>query len=255
MPFFSIITPTYKRVDKLQKAIDSVLNQSYQNFEMIIVNDSPNDESYKNFENNISDPRIIYLKNEKNSGVNFSRNRGLDSISPKAEWVIFLDDDDTLAKDTLQTFVDLIKKNENEKWFVCNRATTDGKSLTKSPKNNSHINYAWDYLITKRFKGDATHCIKKELLKNNYFPKTIKQGDEWLFFYELSLRTQFFYHNFNATLTDGYSDDGLNFRKRTIAEQLNTLKLLIKEGVQRKIFWHLTFIMYIKLRFLRAFIK
>ena len=255
MPFFSIIIPTYKRPDQLKNAVYSVLLQTYQNFEIIIVNDSPDDKSYSEFENNLRDSRIIYIKNEKNSGVNFSRNRALSSKSIKSDWVIFLDDDDTFNKETLKTFTNLINENKNEKWFICNRATNDGKSLTKINKDGVPLNYDWNFLILRKFSGDATHCLHKDVIRNVYFPKTVRQGDEWLFFYEIGTKTKFFYHNFNATLTDGYSDTGLNYRKRSTDEQLDALELLWKEGVERKINKKPTFIIYMLIRLLRAFIK
>ncbi|MFH1188283.1 MAG: glycosyltransferase family 2 protein [bacterium] len=255
MPYFSIITPTYKRANALRRAIFSVMGQNYQDFEMIIINDSPDDESYKDIDDVFIDSRIRYIKNERNKGVNFSRNRALDLVSMESDWVIFLDDDDYFASDTLKIFSDLIKKYENDTWFMCNRATKGGVSLTSISKNDTRLNYVWNFLITKRFKGDATHCIRKDALKDIYFPKTIKQGDEWLFFYELSLHSPFFYHNFNATKTLGYETGGLNFRQRTIKKQLQTLKLLYQEGKERKIHLNPSFVIYMSMRLIRSFIK
>ena len=168
MPLFSIITPTYKKATNLRRAIDSVLNQNHTSFEIIIINDSPDDTSYADIEQNktFADSRIRYYKNDCNKGVNFSRNRELDLVSEKSDWIIFLDDDDYLAEDALNNFSKLIHENKNEKWFVCNRATDTGISLTHISGNNKRHNYAWNFLITKRFKSDATHCIQREALKH-----------------------------------------------------------------------------------------
>lgn len=255
MPFFSIIIPTYKKADKLRNAVYSVLLQTYQNFEIIIVNDSPDDKSYNDFEKDLRDSRIIYIKNEENSGVNFSRNRALSSKSIKSNWVIFLDDDNTLSKNALETFVNYINNNQEARWIISNKATNDGVSLTKINKENTPLEYATNFLIFKKFSGDATHCIHKDTIRNIYFPKTVRQGDEWLFFYEIGTKTKFFYYNFNTTLTDGYEESGLNYRKRSTDEQLDTLELLWKEGIERKINKKPTFIIYMLMRLLRAFIK
>ncbi|MFA5997305.1 MAG: glycosyltransferase family 2 protein [Candidatus Paceibacterota bacterium] len=253
---FSIITPTYKRADKLTRAVESVLNQTYTNWEMIIVNDSPDDVSYSSFENSISDPRIIYLNNEQNSGVNYSRNRALDNISKDSDWVIFLDDDDYFATDALTTLHDLIQNHLNNKWFVTNRAQSNGSSLTHFPASDTSYPYAWDYLITKKCKGDATHCISTSLIKNIRFSKHIKQAEEWLFFYQIGLREQMFYHNHNSTLTDGYNESsGLNFRKRTAPEQLKTLFAIKLEGFRHNLIWRPTFLIYLSLRFVRIGVK
>ena len=252
---FSIITPTYKRADKLPRAIESVLEQSHTDWEMIIVNDSPDDVSYATFEKNISDPRVIYLKNEKNEGVNYSRNRGLDSLSRDSDWVIFLDDDDYFTPDALETFSNLITSHPDKKWFVTNRAYTNGASLTLAPKNNALYSYACDYLIFKRIKGDATHCMKTKLVNHIRFSKEVKQGEEWFFFYQLGLHEKIFYHSHNSTLTHGYNkSSGLNFRKRTRGEQWKSLLGIMKEGWNLSLFYHPTFFIYIKLRLLRLFI-
>ncbi len=253
---FCIITPTYNRPEKLKRAVNSVLSQSYTDFEMIIVNDSPEDSSYRDIALEIKkDSRIKYLVNDSNSGVNFSRNRALDVLSPDTNWVIFLDDDDYLAIDALATFKILIETQPDEAWFMTNRAYANGAPITMSPKNATSYSYAWDYLITKRIKGDATHCIRAEKIRSIRFPTLIKQAEEWLFFFQLGTTAKPFYHNFNSTLSDGYAETGLNYRRRTASEQLGTFYLIIKEGAHRGLIFYPSFIVYICMRWLRIFIK
>lgn len=253
---FSIITSTYKRTDLLSRAVESVLNQTHSDWEMIIVNDSPDDSSYINFSENTKDSRIHYFKNEQNSGVNFSRNFALDNVSADSQFVIFLDDDDWFAKDALENFAKLISENQNEKWFVTNRAYAKGKSLTHFPKADTGYSYAWDYLISKRCKGDATHCIKTTLIRDTRFSKLILQAEEWIFFYQVGLKSKIFYHNHNSTISDGYNESsGLNFRKRTRLVQLKTLFSIIHEGFNLHLFYHPTFIIYLFMRFLRILVK
>lgn len=253
---FSIITPTYKRVDKLTRAAESVLGQTYTDWEMIVVNDSPDDTNYASFEKSITDPRIVYLKNEKNEGVNFSRNRALDSISKDSDWIIFLDDDDYLAPDALEAFSKLIFAYPNNQWFVTNRAFPDGTSATKFPKSNIEYSYAWDYLISKRCKGDATHCIKTTLINGTRFSILIKQAEEWIFFYQIGLKSKIFYHAHNSTLTDGYNEtSGLNFRKRSRGAQLKTLFSLMHEGRNLHLLHCPTFTPYLLVRLTRLIFK
>ena len=174
---FSIITPTHRRKEKLDRAVTSVLSQTYKDWEMIIINDSPHDETYREFAASINDARIHYHINPKNSGVNFSRNHGLDKLSADSKWVIFLDDDDYLAPDTLATFSELILTGSDNKWFMTNRAYKNGSTVTKAPRDDSSYSYTWSYLILKRIKGDATHCIETKLITHIHarFSKYIKQ--------------------------------------------------------------------------------
>lgn len=252
---FSIITPTYKRPEKLLRAVNSLLSQTHQDWEMIIVNDSPSDTSYKDFSSSINDARIHYHVNDSNKGVNYSRNYALDKVSADSRWVILLDDDDYFAPDTLQIFHNLILLHGDQKWFVTNRALTNGKPLTSFPKDNSLYSYAWEYLLLRRCKGDATHCIETKLLSHHkiHFSSHIKQAEEWFFFYQLGLQEKMYYHDHNSTISDGYdASNGLNFRKRGFSEQLETLSILFYEGTSRKLLHYPSFIIYLCARFVKA---
>lgn len=250
---FSIITPTFKRKDLLKRAVESLLKQTYQDWEMIIVNDSPTDKQYHEFSSSINDARIHYHINDFNRGVNYSRNFGLNKISADSKWIIFLDDDDYFSPDALQTFHDLILLHQDIHWFVTNRAYTTGKSLTKFPQNNSFYSYAWDYLILRRCKGDATHCIDTKLINLHKieFSQRIKQGEEWLFFYQVGLYSKIFYHDHNSTITNGYDlVSGLNFRRKNHKEEFKTL-LLLYEASHSKRFYNISFFVYIGIRTLK----
>lgn len=252
---FSIITPTYKRADLLVRAMQSVQAQTHKDWELIIVNDSPSDSSYTPIAASINDARIRYLVNTTNSGVNFSRNRALDNVSANSAWVIFLDDDDYLAPDALKNFHDLITQNPNYSWFVTNRAFKDGTPLTKIPKSNQVYSYIWNYLILRTIRGDVTHCIRTSTLHRTRFPKHTKQGEEWFFFYQLGLHTKLFYSDHNSTITDGYEETGLNFRKRDRAQQLEMIFLFFFEATRLGFAYRPSFLIYTAMRALRVFIK
>lgn len=253
---FGIITPTHKRSDLLMRSIESTLKQTYTNWEIVIVNDSPEDTSYGMIHHYLSDIRIHYHVNSANRGVNYSRNYAIDHLSKDIDWIIFLDDDDYLAPDALQTLHDLIISKPKTKWFVTNRAYVDGNLVTNFPKNETNYSYIWECLILKRCKGDVTHCIKKDLIKDVRFSKHIKQAEEWMFYYQIGLYEKMYYHSHNSTLTDGYNESsGLNFRKRTRSEQYKALKTFIKEGYELNILHHPTFIVYLLMRLIRLIIK
>ena len=88
----SIITPSYNTAKFIGKTIESVQNQTYQNWEMIIVDDCSTDNTDEVVDGYLSDKRIKYIKNEKNSGAAVSRNRALREA--KGKWITFLDSDD-----------------------------------------------------------------------------------------------------------------------------------------------------------------
>jgi glycosyltransferase involved in cell wall biosynthesis len=216
---------------------------------MIIINDSPEDTSYTKIEKDcLATSSIIYRKNATNRGVNYSRNVAL-SLVKKDAWVIFLDDDDYLAKDTLATFASLIQNNREQKWFMTNRYTKSSNTETSAPKDNTYYSYAFNYLLAKRIKGDATHCIQQNLIGTKRFSRRIKQGEEWIFFYEIGTISSIYYSNHTSTYSDGYDATlGLNFRKRSRKERACDLLALIREGFGRLIFYRPTYILYILAR-------
>lgn len=253
---FSIITPTYKRVNGLKRAVSSLLSQTYKDWEMIIVNDSPDDISYNEFASSINDPRIRYLVNKINLGVNKTRNYALDNISSDSKWIIFLDDDDFLAPDTLMNLVEIIETKPRNNWIVTNRAYIGGKPITEFPKSDREYSYAYDYLIRKKCRGDVTHCIKTSEIKKIRFSNYIKQGEEWIFFFQLGVKNKMYYEDHNSTITEGYDkDSGLNFRKRDKGDLIADLSKLFLDGLDRRIFFRPLFVMYMIMRFFKVFLK
>lgn len=90
-PFFSVIIPVYNRRDVIANSIQSVINQSFENWELIVVDDNSNDNTSE-VVNSFKDSRIVYLKNRENFGAAYSRNRGIEKA--KGEIISFLDSDD-----------------------------------------------------------------------------------------------------------------------------------------------------------------
>ncbi len=248
--FFSILTPTYKRPDLLQRAIASVVAQDHSRWEMIIVNDAPDSPL-----NPMYDERVHLITNNSNVGANQSRNRALSLVSPESTRVLFLDDDDYLASGALTRLTQLLEQHQNTPWLVTNRARADGTSLTHASESGKIYTYTWDYLIGRKITGDATHCIEASIARSITFPTQIKNGEEWLYFFELSRHAPFFYVDITSTLSDGYAENGLNFRTRTTLDQLSTLRILVQEGMNRTLGTSFAFWIYMAMRLVRACIK
>ena len=90
----SVIIPVYNRSDQLKRAIKSVINQSHQDFEIIVIDDCSDTAKYniKEIVSEYKDDRIIYIRNEINRGVSYSRNIGI--VKSKFDYIAFLDSDD-----------------------------------------------------------------------------------------------------------------------------------------------------------------
>jgi len=97
----SVIMPAYNSEKYIVDAIESVLNQTYPDFELIVIDDGSKDRTFEiiTFYSQ-KDSRVKVLQNDKNSGVSLTRNRGI-SLA-KGEWIAFLDSDDIWAKEKLE---------------------------------------------------------------------------------------------------------------------------------------------------------
>lgn len=113
-PDISVIIPLYNKEAIIERTVQSVLNQAYSNFELIIVNDGSTDNSLEVVKN-IQDERIVLLE-QSNGGPSKARNTG--AKAAKADWIIFLDADDELTADALAHFVTL-KNNHNGIEIYC----------------------------------------------------------------------------------------------------------------------------------------
>ena len=107
VPKVSIIIPTYNRVEFLAISVNSVLNQTFTDFELIISDDASTDNT-RQYVKSISDPRVKYICNDKNLGIAATRNNAL--TSSEGQYIAFLDDDDEWFEDKLTLQIDKIKE-------------------------------------------------------------------------------------------------------------------------------------------------
>jgi glycosyltransferase involved in cell wall biosynthesis len=125
MPFFSVIIPTYNRLSTLPKTLDSVLAQTFTDFEVIIADDGSTDET-ASWVGSVSDHRVHYCV-QQNKGVCAARNLGASKASGK--YLIFLDSDDFVKQSWLSDFYEEISSTGAAVVYckrIINGQTTDG---------------------------------------------------------------------------------------------------------------------------------
>lgn len=108
-PLITVVIPTYKRIKKLNRAINSVYNQTYDNIELIIVNDDPN----SNIDNLIDlKKNVIIINHKQNQGPSVARNSGIQRA--KGDYIAFLDNDDFFLNNKIERMVNTMKSLSNE---------------------------------------------------------------------------------------------------------------------------------------------
>ena len=129
---FSVVIPLYNKEAFVAKTINSVLNQTYQNFEVIIVNDCSTDNSL-NLVQKIDDSRFKIIKHNKNKGLSASRNTGINAATHS--YIAFLDADDYWDPTYLETIWNLIKEYPEESVFATHyRENYNGKVFVPKSK-------------------------------------------------------------------------------------------------------------------------
>lgn len=181
----SIITPSYNTARFIGKTIESVLAQTYTNWEMIIVDDCSSDGTDE-IVLNYPDPRIRYLKNQKNSGAAVSRNYALREA--KGKWIAFLDSDDLWLPEKLEKQIAFMKAHHY--CFSCCATTSvdeDGQPSGRYTKRPRHVGklgmylYCWPGCLGTMYDAETVGLIQiADLKKNNDYAmwlKVIKKCD------------------------------------------------------------------------------
>lgn len=168
----SIIMPSWNTADFIRESIDSVLAQTYTNWELLIVDDCSTDNtdevvaSYK-------DERIKYFKNEKNSGAALTRNKALREA--QGEWIAFLDSDDLWTVDKLEKQIKFMndrgyKLSFTEYEKIDEASNKLGIYVSGPEKVNKRKMYNYDYIgqLTMMYSAKEFGIIQiKDIKKNN----------------------------------------------------------------------------------------
>jgi glycosyltransferase involved in cell wall biosynthesis len=204
-PFFSVIIPAFNAAKYLDEAIESVIKQSFSNWELLIVDDGSTDSTYsKAILWTLKDPRIFVHQHDAglNRGVSASRNLGLDEA--RGEWIAFLDADDLWKSDKLEKQHQIICKNDEQLVFVYNKAIIicDEEVSDSDSKISFNIKTKNIYgegrpglsvlpfvkIIGKGFEVSASTVVLKKTVLNNFrirFKEHLTYSEDGLFWFEV----------------------------------------------------------------------
>lgn len=217
----SIVMPTYNREKTIKRAIDSILNQTYKDFELIIVDDNSNDNS-KNIIKSIDDDRIIYIKNDFNKGANESRNIGVKIA--KGEYVAFQDSDDEWLENKLENQLKELQ-NTNSDVVACSlyRVNKDKKEII--PKRNIKDKDVYERLFFGNFISTQTILGKKDCFVEEKFDSMFPRFQDWEVMLRITNRYRF--HFINKPLVNVYvQEDSIS---NDITKAIKALNMLLEK--------------------------
>ena len=193
-PTVSIVIPTYNRGHLIGEAIKSILNQTYQDFEIIVVDDGSIDNT-ENVVNNIKDKRIRYIRYEKNKGAAAARNIGIKAAN--GEYIGFQDTDDEWLPEKLEKQMKAFDNASLDVGVVYTghyRINGDERNYVPSHRVIKKNGYIHNELITKDFGFVITPSavVRKNCFeKSGLFDEQLPRLQEWELFIRLSKNHHF----------------------------------------------------------------
>ncbi len=165
---FSIIIPTFNDEQKIERAIKSVINQTYSNWKLIIVDDGSTDNTEEKVQPYLSNPKIKYFK-QPNSGVSVARNTGFQHAT--GEFIVFLDSDDEVKPELLSDFKNIVEVSPNVGFMSCGLFSHGKEKLPRLQPEISSFKYS---VIPGSFS------IKREILDGiGGYDANLKQSENW----------------------------------------------------------------------------
>lgn len=162
----SIIMAAYNAEKTIEQAINSVLSQTYPDFELLVVNDCSTDKTAMLAEAIVKkDDRVRLISNEKNSGVSYTRKHGLEEAS--GEWVAILDSDDAWVPEKLEKQINLQKKTNADLLFTGSAfMDADGKPIDWYLAAPAEVTYR--QLLKQNVLSNSSALVRKELYAKYY---------------------------------------------------------------------------------------
>jgi len=232
LPLFSVIIPTYNRKDFLPKAIDSVLSQTFKDFEFIIIDDGSIDET-KKLVFSYNDRRITYVYQE-NHGVAHARNRGLEKA--KGEWIAFLDSDDwwlpqklVSVSQSIDCFRDFQVFHTEEIWY------RHGDRLNQKKVHKKRSGYIYPHAVKLCCISISTAVLHKSVFEDiGVFDETLPVCEDYDFW--LRATAQYPVHLIDEHLTEkeGGHKDQLSSLWGLDRYRIQSLVKMLRSGILKE---------------------
>lgn len=231
-PTISVVIPLYNKAQYIEKTINSVLNQTYDHFEIVIVDDGSTDESV-NVIKKTFDSDKIRLSQKENGGPSSARNRGV--LESKGDWIVFLDADDILLPNALEYFSNLILKVGNHvEYIICNYfIKTDHEIKLFSQAHIDRIVSNPFYLEAVRDLSEraGSAVMKRTLLLSHPFKEYLRRFEDAECQYEMMRSTKVYLSSVPVMITDRDATSAAGPRKNINEDFIGYLQF---EG---KSFW------------------
>ena len=192
-PLVSVVIPTYNRSRIICASVNSVLNQTYKNIELIVVDDCSTDDTERTIRS-MSDTRIKYIKLERNSGACVARNTGIEKAA--GTFIAFNDSDDEWLPEKIEKQLDFLQKN-NADIVLCKMEcrTPENKFIHNFPEIEKDKQISYKELLKYNSASTQTIFGKAKCFKDMLFDSTMPRLQDWDETLRLSKKYSVFYQN------------------------------------------------------------
>lgn len=229
MPRISVILPTYNRAKFLERSIASLLNQTYQDFEIIIVDDASIDSTSEIVER-LSNPKISYIRHSENKGAAAARNTGIRNANGK--YIGFQDSDDEWLPNKLSKQMDVFENSTNRvgvvycgTWLI----RKNKKKYIMLPNRKIYEGDIYSNLFRINFVDTPASVVRKECFeKAGLFDESLEGAccEDWELWLRISKSYEFRYIN-EPLLNSYYTHPNINEQRNLI--EVKTIKLILKK--------------------------
>lgn len=191
MKQISVVVPVYNTSKYIGNFVKSVINQTYKDFELILVNDGSTDDSVIIAENILKESSIEYrIINKENGGQSTARNRGIEEA--RGKWIVLLDSDDAIQKDYLEIMYSNVENNKADVGICDINSVVDERIFEESKRTNeveikSGKEFFKDFILHKISIGPYSLIINKNIIQkyNLKFNEKSRYSEEFIFITEL----------------------------------------------------------------------
>jgi len=249
-PFITVVIPLYNKQNYVGKTLESVLNQSFTNFEVVLINDCSTDNSFAVVAA-FDDSRIRLLSHSKNQGLSATRNTGIKNATSK--YIAFLDADDLWKPDFLKEIYQLITSFPDAHLFATNYEEIIDDKITILPANgaekllkNGLINDYFEKSLQQPLYCHSSICVKKEVFENiGFYNEKITYGEDVDFNIRANLVYKLVYSKCTLTQYHTVSENQItqsNFSSKKITDfdyyEKNNTNLSLKKFIDFQRYTH-----------------
>ena len=171
-PFFSILVTTYNRAGLIRRCVDSALEQTFSDFEVVLVDDGSADDT-QDVLAKLSDPRLRVISHDTNRGISPARRTAVEHA--RGEWLVICDSDWELFPHTLQRFYEILEQMPADARILRSRMVWDDGRITPSEVPSGVTDYIgriqWRERLAERddYETDAAYCAHRSVFERTPF--------------------------------------------------------------------------------------